>query len=858
VEIRCPYCEFQIVLTGVKPGRFTPACARCRKRFSLKVQDGQSPVVRPLDETLQHKVEEALTHGPAAIPAAAASIAPERDTVAKETTKQQAAAADYGEPVGMHAGSMAGKLRGYVLERKLGDDGMGSVYLARRLALDRTVAVKVMKPEWAEDPVRAARRTREAYAAAQLRHHNLVQIDEVGREGKVHFFSMEYVPGKNLASLERSEGIVDPEIAVGLTLQAARGLKYAHEHGIIHRDIKPQNLLLNAEGIVKVADLGLVQQSGTPAYTSPEQAKDAANADQRSDVYSLGGTLYDLITGRPPFEGKTTQEILSKHAGEPVTPPEMIVSRVPKGLSQIVQKMLAKDPMKRLPSMAAVIISLEDFLGIKGTETAGAKFEEIETLEKSVAKFNAVPMAGYRRAMIAAFVVLVGLGTAAAAVFGWLLLAGGCVGFTVIAVVSYQLAAGIRQRLPLFLRLRALLFDAPAMAWIKTIVAAALGVFLLWLFGILLLWVIFAVPAVVVALGFHLAVDTLVSRQRREPIRTVTDMLRIMRKKGVSEDAVRQFVCKTSGQRWEEFYEALFGYESKMLARTAWGRGEWGTARPKFGAWRDGLIAWADERIVARQEAREKKVLEEIETRGLEAQGADRASARRKARDRAEAFVLKAAVMRDERIQRQADAGEPGELRGPQRFTETAGEEAAALRRDRSRRAASRTLGGRWGSMILGSHVRLVLGAILLGGFLLWLGQNHALHPQRVKAIADARYRQVVEPWMHAPATTMSVADTKKAGEGQTAALRLPPLPADVREALFNSFAPGLAGFALLLSSLWRGAKISLLMIPAASLMVAGPLMAIPEVAGVPPQMVSMAGGGLLAMIGFYVGREQG
>jgi hypothetical protein len=159
--------------------------------------------------------------------------------------------------------------------------------------------------------------------------------------------------------------------------------------------------------------------------------------------------------------------------------------------------------------------------------------------------------------------------------------------------------------------------------------------------------------------------------------------------------------------------------------------------------------------------------------------------------------------------------------------------------------------------MILGRHVRLALGAILLGLFLLWLGQNHALNPQRFKAIVYARHQQVVDPWLHGPPATMSSAATRQAAEGQTTALRLPQLPADVRDAIFNSFAPGLAGIMLLLASLWRGAKLSLLTIPAAAVMVAGPLMAIPEIAGASPQIVSMAAGGVLAALGFFLGGER-
>ena len=140
---------------------------------------------------------------------------------------------------------------------------MGSVYLARQLSLDRPVALKVMSKRWAHDPVFVARFTREAYAAAQLSHPNIVHIHDIGEVDGTRFFSMEYVPGRSLAELVRSQGKLDPETAVGYMLQAARGLKHAHDRGMIHRDVKPDNLLLDEQGLVKVADLGLVKTPST-------------------------------------------------------------------------------------------------------------------------------------------------------------------------------------------------------------------------------------------------------------------------------------------------------------------------------------------------------------------------------------------------------------------------------------------------------------------------------------------------------------------------------------------------------------------------------------------------------------------
>ena len=170
-------------------------------------------------------------------------------------------------------------LGGYQVLKLLGRGGMGAVYLARQTSLDRLVAVKVMLPKAAANPAFVARFTREAYAAAQMVHHNVVQIYDIGSAKNTHYFSMEYVKGESLTDVVRREGQLDPEQAVGYILQAARGLKYGHDMGMIHRDVKPDNLLINDQGIVKVADMGLVKL-GDDAPESPVSDGAAALANQ--------------------------------------------------------------------------------------------------------------------------------------------------------------------------------------------------------------------------------------------------------------------------------------------------------------------------------------------------------------------------------------------------------------------------------------------------------------------------------------------------------------------------------------------------------------------------------------------------
>jgi serine/threonine protein kinase len=263
---------------------------------------------------------------------------------------------------------------------------MGAVYLALQTSLDRDVALKLMHAQWADDPVFLARFTRQAYAAAQLNHHNVVQIYDFGADAGVHFFSMEFVDGRSLGDLLK-RGQLSPAEAVGYVMQAARGLKFAHDRGMVHRDVKPNNLLLNAEGLVKVADLGLVRTQGmtadddrqthagdklrgtadvtaagtamgSPSYMSPEQCRDATAVDPRADVYSLGCTLYALLSGRTPFVGRSAVEVIRQHLSVPPPPLARVAPDVPAALADIVGKGLQKDPADRSQGVDELISAL--------------------------------------------------------------------------------------------------------------------------------------------------------------------------------------------------------------------------------------------------------------------------------------------------------------------------------------------------------------------------------------------------------------------------------------------------------------------------------------------------------------------
>ncbi len=259
----------------------------------------------------------------------------------------------------------------YSLRDPLGSGGMAEVFLAYEEVLERDVALKILKEQYADDKGFVERFRREAQSAASLNHPNIVHIYDWGgtENGEASYIAMEYAPGGTLEDLILEDGALPPYKAIEVASQIAEALGFAHERGVIHRDIKPQNILLSALGDAKVTDFGLARAAystslsqtslvlGTASYMSPEQAM-GGPADPRSDLYSLGVVLYEMLTGELPYEGDTPVSIAVKHVIEPLRAPGEVNSEVPEGISALTQKLLVKDPDDRYRSATQLIEDL--------------------------------------------------------------------------------------------------------------------------------------------------------------------------------------------------------------------------------------------------------------------------------------------------------------------------------------------------------------------------------------------------------------------------------------------------------------------------------------------------------------------
>ena len=887
MAIVCPHCQQRLKLGAAKPGRYKPKCNKCGERFLLQVpaDPEAAPIVRrntapvtpdepkvsksnsitaadiPMPVSAERTVVErfeatiAMSHPGSELPSVGDSPTVHAEKTGTEATAvMETPAAVMATPAATRL-DVPERLGGYRLVRELGRGAMGAVYLAKQLSLDRLVALKVIQEKFANNPTFLARFTREAYAAAQLVHHNVVQIYDLGSAGRTNFFSMEYVRGQTLAEIISEQGPVEPKAAAGYILQAARGLAFAHNHGMVHRDVKPANLLLNDQGVVKVADLGLVKTPeleadevdfgavteadasslaaarshvttidavvGTPAYMSPEQSRSASKVDHRADIYSLGCAFHALLTGRPPFEGSSALDVISKHRTAPVARPEAIVDAIPKPLADIVVKMLAKSPDDRHASADEVVVELERVLG-EGKASSPTE-EDVQTLETSIRDFNSSPAARVRSFLPIVFLSGFGLVMAGCLLISPLL-AVGLAAFLTTTVVSYFVVSGWRQQTHLFAITRQFVLQSRWNDRLTWLAAALLATAIAFVAGGLWICLAAVVIGVVAGASFHVVFDRRVEAERRDSLERIEAMLKKLRLQGLDEQALRNFVAKFSGDVWEEFYEAVFGFEAKLQAR-AYRASEGIRPGKRFRTWRETLINRFESRRRSQQTSRTQEHLARVEQEGLKAQGVPENDAREQARRMAAALI-------------EQTAGESQALVMSHAETVADPAAAAAAKRARVKAMLAEARGGkqppppplrdtinRWLDSIAGSRLRFLVGCLLMFGFVLWIQQNKVISGESGELRFDL---------------------------GETEALDWP-----IIGPYFDSLNAGLAGLLLLFASLFRGWKISVFLLPAAAIALLGPWLGVPGIDAIGGAYVSSGAIAIVvAIVGILFARE--
>ncbi len=840
MRITCPNCEKSLSLGQAKKGRYRPKCKYCGEPFDLFIEsDGQVKIRQRVGGT-QQSADSSMADDPG--PPAEAG----RTMAVMETGDREVEIPD--------------RLGGYRILRLLGRGAMGAVYEAKQMSLDRLVALKTIRGRLADNPASLARFTREAYAAAQLNHHNVVQIYDFGEDAGLHFFSMEWVRGGPLDHLIREKGRLEPRLAVSYAVQAARGLQFAHRHGMVHRDIKPANLLLTNDGVIKVADLGLVKipdhgdavaeqdaevdlasgtqvtmqgtAVGTPAYMAPEQSENAAGVDARADIYSLGCTLFFMLAGHPPFQDTVITDLKQQHAN--AEPPRLteINHRVPEEIETIVSKAMEKQVERRYESLAEMILDLESYLGVALESDFSPTTQQIDAWEAVVTKYlhatrskkwwRWAPMLCIASAIaLTCLVVLLGGGAR------WILMGLGMI----IGIIGADLSlnASLVGR-PVATHVRKWLGTWSRWDWFLNGFGVLTASLLIMAGG---LW-----PGILIGVLLGTATGYCIHRflflptvkAEQSPLKDAEQMIRELRVGGSDEDDLRLFVARYSGMGWQTLYESLFGYESLVQIRDKLRRDSSFNNPVDLISVRDHLCGWLRRKTEEHQQIEDHRRLAGIEERGLKQEGLSSGEAR----DRA--WQIAAAVMENTRFEPHANAGgKSGDAMAVMHKRERMKQMIADARSGKYRRQREPLAVVRF---VLGGQTRLLAGCLLMTVFASW-AYRHGVFDQFKQLNAMDTVRQGELDLEQFTTMLQGVASTG--------------LQAESNSSLFagtvNGWSVGVAGLLLMLASFVSGWRMTPFAAAASVIILFGPNWGIPGIGSLAESWMTAAAIGVLIYV---------
>ncbi|AMV39385.1 Serine/threonine-protein kinase PrkC [Planctomyces sp. SH-PL62] len=844
--IHCPSCRHPIRIVDVHPGRFTPRCPSCREPFVLTIPEGgaTAPGVEPAGSASPDASAPSLEAIPTTLDAPAAI--PGYSRLPRGTPRYLARC---------------------VVLKLLGHGPRGKSLLARPMSLAGRVVLKVVSADRERDAIFVERFLREALATSQVASPHIIPIVDIGRDGSSTFTAMEYVAGSSLAEELARRGKIEPRTAASWILQAARGLAVAHAQGIWHRDVKPENLRLTADGLVVVDDLGLettpsmaVAESardtsarqgprgrgriaaedaskkalpalraaaGTPIYMAPEQARDALVIDGRADVYALGCTFYQLVTGRIPFTKTTASELIASHQNEALIPPKEFVPSLPDSLSDVILAMTRKTPEERYPSMDVVVDVLEDALGLRqGATSADEAAYQAEAMDAATLMHDA-PAARLRRGVLTA---VGGVWLA----FLLLLLALGAyrpmvvvAGFGLLTAAALAFASRSIRPSGLADLLREVFLGDGLRSWF----AMGIGVLILLamtLYGGFLCPLLFLSACVGGLIGgFHYYVDRPFLASRDEAVARVRDPLRRLRRAGVDERRLRDALIVAAGRAWETLFAALFGERALAAERLRSLHDPSSPSGEVRSWWRGRLETLLAALVAMRREARLRRLFQEVEEARFEAEGLNLLTARRLSWRASAALLRAAAEWREEQAALQAGSRAPGStgptitqhlrnaIEDPERILEgrESGPGPLARRLDA------------WSQRIFGRFPRLVLGAGLLAVFAYWMHSHQVV-------TADQVGRAATEIGRAAKAAAEN-ADPDALRDVQ---VDIPVEPSRWFQPLGDAWIPapfrsilaanlGVAGLLLVASTLFRSRTVGLFAFLAAGVVLLGPIL---------------------------------